>query len=217
MMVKIAPSILSADFSRLGEEVRNITNEGADYIHLDVMDGHFVPNITFGPQVIQSLRTYSDLPFDVHLMIENVDQYIPLFSAAGADIISIHAEASVHLNRSLQLIKNIGKKAGVVLNPHTPVVMVEHVLELCDLVLVMTVNPGFGGQTFIHNGLEKIKRLKELREEKGYDYVIEVDGGVNDKTASLCIEAGADILVAGSYIFGSENRAAAIERLRDRR
>lgn len=217
MMVKIAPSILSADFSRLGEEVRNITNEGADYIHLDVMDGHFVPNITFGPQVIQSLRAYSDLPFDVHLMIENVDQYIPLFSAAGADIISIHAEASVHLNRSLQLIKNLGKKAGVVLNPHTPVVMVEHVLELCDLVLVMTVNPGFGGQTFIHNGLEKIKRLKELREEKGYDYVIEVDGGVNDKTASLCIEAGADILVAGSYIFGSENRAAAIERLRDRR
>lgn len=213
-MVKIAPSILSADFSRLGEEVEAITKEGADLIHLDVMDGHFVPNITFGPQVIKSLRSYSDLPFDVHLMIENVDQYIPLFVDAGADIISVHVEASVHLNRSLQLIKDLGKKAGVVLNPHTPIVMVEHVLHLCDLVLVMTVNPGFGGQSFIHDGLEKIKQLKEIRDKKGYSYVIEVDGGVNQKTAPLCIEAGADILVAGSYVFGSNDRKEAMKRLR---
>lgn len=213
-MIQVAPSILSADFSRLGEEVREITNEGADLIHLDVMDGHFVPNITFGPQLIKSLRPYSELPFDVHLMIENVDQYIPLFSEAGADIISIHAEASRHLNRSLQLIKSLNKKVGVVINPHTPVHLIENVLYLCDLVLVMTVNPGFGGQTFIANGIEKIKELAQLRKEKGYTYVIEVDGGVNEQTARLCEEAGADILVAGSFVFGSPNRKEAMNKVR---
>lgn len=213
-MTIIAPSILSADFSRLGEEVRSITEAGADWIHLDVMDGHFVPNITFGPQVIKSLRPYSDLPFDVHLMIENVDQYIPIFSEAGADWISIHVEATAHLNRDLQLIKDLGKKAGVVLNPHTPIVMVEHVLELCDLVLVMTVNPGFGGQFFIHDGLRKIEQLAAIREKNGYPFLIEVDGGINHETAPLCLASGADVLVAGSYIFTHHNRKEAIDRLR---
>lgn len=214
MSVKVAPSILSADFAKLGEEVKSISELGVDYIHLDVMDGHFVPNITFGPEVVKAVRPYSTLPFDVHLMIENVDQYIPLFAEAGADLITVHIEASRHLNRSLQLIKSLGKKAGVVLNPHTPVEHIKHVLYLCDLVLVMSVNPGFGGQQFISNVTEKISELKSIREAEGYDYLIEVDGGINEKTARICEEAGADLLVAGSFIFKSSDRKEAIKQVR---
>jgi ribulose-phosphate 3-epimerase len=214
MAVKVAPSMLSADFSRLGEETKLISESGADYIHLDVMDGHFVPNITFGPQIIKSIRQYSEVPFDCHLMIENVADYIPLFAEAGVDLITVHVEATRHLDRSLQLIKSLGKKAGVVLNPHTPIALIEHVLYLCDLVLVMTVNPGFGGQSFIKAGLNKIKQLAELRETKGFNYLIEVDGGITAETARLCEANGADILVAGSYIFGQTDRQKAIEAIR---
>jgi ribulose-phosphate 3-epimerase len=214
MAVKVAPSVLSADFSKLGEEVKSISDQGADYIHLDVMDGHFVPNITFGPQVIKSLRSFTQVPFDVHLMIENVDQYIPLFAQAGADIITVHVEATKHLNRSLQLIKSFNIKAGVVINPHTPIEMIQHVLHLCDFVLVMTVNPGFGGQSFIDECLTKIKRLDDVRKSLGYHYLIEVDGGVNETTARLCEQMGADILVAGSFVFGHADRAHAINLIR---
>ncbi|MDF2699733.1 MAG: ribulose-phosphate 3-epimerase [Haloplasmataceae bacterium] len=213
-MIKVAPSILSADFSHLREDVLDITKKGADYIHIDIMDGHFVPNITFGPMVVKAIRPYSDLPFDVHLMIENVDTFIPEFVKAGANLITVHIEASRHLHRSLQLIKSLNVKAGVVLNPHTPVEAVECVLELCDIVLVMSVNPGFGGQQFISSALDKIKKLKEIRDSKNYHYLIEVDGGVNDVTARLCEEAGADVLVAGSYIFNNKDRLNAIEKVR---
>lgn len=200
--IRIAPSILSADFARLGEEVRAVTAAGADYIHIDVMDGHFVPNITVGPGVVKALRPHSPLPFDVHLMIAPVDAYVPDFAAAGADIITVHPEAGPHLHRTLQLIKSLGKKAGVSLNPATPVEAVDYVLDAVDLVLVMSVNPGFGGQKFIPYALKKIRRLKQLRQEMRLTFRIEVDGGVAHDTIARVVEAGAELLVAGNAVFG---------------
>lgn len=214
-MVKIAPSILSANFAKLGEEITEVENSGADYIHVDVMDGHFVPNITIGPLIVEAIRPVTDLPLDVHLMIENPDRYIPTFAKAGASIISVHQEACPHLHRTIQLIKDQGVKAGVVINPATPVEMIKETLSYVDLVLVMTVNPGFGGQSFIHETLPKIKLLDELRKEHQYSFELEVDGGVNAETAKLCTDAGADVLVAGSAIFNKADRKAAIAEIRE--
>ena len=213
-MVKIAPSILSADFARLGEEIKDVERGGADYIHVDVMDGHFVPNITIGPLIVEAIRPVTKLPLDVHLMIENPDQYIEAFAKAGADYITVHVEASRHLHRTIQLIKSTGVKAGVVLNPATPVDSLKHIIEDVDMVLLMSVNPGFGGQTFISAVLPKIKQVKELADSLTPDLEIEVDGGVNEETAKLCVEAGANVLVAGSAVFNKEDREAAIASLR---
>ncbi|TCN25662.1 ribulose-phosphate 3-epimerase [Mesobacillus foraminis] len=213
-MVKIAPSILSADFSRLGEEIRDVEQGGADYIHVDVMDGHFVPNITIGPLIVDAIRPVTNLPLDVHLMIENPDQYIEAFARAGADFITVHVEACRHLHRAVHLIKSLGKKAGVVLNPATPVESIQHVIEDIDMVLLMTVNPGFGGQKFIHSVLPKIRQVKEMAESRSLSIEIEVDGGVNEETARLCVEAGATVLVAGSAIYDKEDRKQAIVSLR---
>ena len=214
--IKISPSILSADFSKLGEEVRNVTDAGADYIHIDVMDGHFVPNITIGSCVVKDLRKCSDLPFDVHLMIENPDNYIEDFAKAGADIITVHAEACIHLDRTIQLIKAQGKKAGVSLVPSTPADVLDYVLADIDLVLVMTVNPGFGGQSFIESQLKKISIIREKIDAIGKDIDLEVDGGINAETAKKVIEAGADVLVAGSATFsgGQKSYKNNIEKLR---
>lgn len=211
-MVKIAPSILSADFSILGQEVKAIETAGCDYVHIDVMDGHFVPNLTFGPCVIKSIRKCTNLPFDVHLMIDNTDSFIDDFAAAGADIITVQAEAVVHLDRTLQHIKSLGKKAGVSLNPSTDENAIKYVLDKLDLVLVMSVNPGFGGQKFIPAQLDKITAVKQMI--KGRNVEIEVDGGVNKETAPLCRKAGADVLVAGSAVFSENNYKNAIMALR---
>ncbi|MBE4908772.1 ribulose-phosphate 3-epimerase [Bacillus luteolus] len=213
-MVKIAPSILSADFAKLGQEIKDVERGGADYIHIDVMDGHFVPNITIGPLIVNAVRPITQLPLDVHLMIENPDQYIADFAKAGADHITVHVEACKHLHRTIQLIKDQGIKAGVVLNPATPVDTIKHVLPELDMVLLMTVNPGFGGQKFISSVLPKIKELSEMISTLGLPIEIEVDGGVNEETAKLCIEAGANVLVAGSAVFNQEDRAKAISKLR---
>ncbi|WP_400163283.1 ribulose-phosphate 3-epimerase [Brevibacillus sp. TJ4] len=214
-MVKIAPSILSADFARLGEEIQEVERGGADWIHVDVMDGHFVPNITIGPLIVDAIRPVTKLPLDVHLMIEEPDRYIPQFAKSGADLITVHQEACRHLHRTLYLIKEQGVKAGVVLNPATPLVTIESVLPDVDMVLLMTVNPGFGGQSFIHNVLPKIKELRRMLDERGLGHVeIEVDGGVNEQTAKLCKEAGATVLVAGNAVFGQTDRAKAISLIR---
>ncbi|WP_102027332.1 ribulose-phosphate 3-epimerase [Salirhabdus sp. Marseille-P4669] len=212
-MVKIAPSILSADFAKLGEEIKDVEQGGADYIHVDVMDGHFVPNITIGPLIVEAIRPVTKLPLDVHLMIENPEQYINAFAKAGADIITVHQEATVHLHRTIQMIKKEGVKAGVVINPATPAEMIRPILRDVDLVLFMTVNPGFGGQAFIPSVLPKIKQVAKWRAEQGYSFEIEVDGGVNRETAKLCVEAGCDVLVAGSAIFNEKNRKEAIDTI----
>jgi ribulose-phosphate 3-epimerase len=214
--VRIAPSILSADFARLGEEVRAITAAGADYIHIDVMDGHFVPNLTIGPAVVKALRPYSSLPFDVHLMISPVDPFLAAFAEAGADIITVHPEAGPHLHRTVQLIKSLGKKAGVSLNPATPIAMVEPVLGDIDLVLVMSVNPGFGGQSFIASQLDKLGALRRRLDAAARAVDLEVDGGINAETAPAAIAAGADVLVAGTAGFsgGPAAYAGNIRRLR---
>lgn len=212
--IKIAPSILSADFARLGEEVKQISKDGADYIHVDVMDGSFVPNITIGHDVVKAIRPHSDLPFDVHLMIQNPDIHVENFANAGADIITIHTEAVTHLHRSIQKIKSLGKKAGVSIVPSTNENVLDYVLEDVDLILVMSVNPGFGGQKFIYSQLKKIENLANKIAKLGKEIDLQVDGGINDKTAKEVIEAGANVLVAGSYIFGSEDRKAAIKNLR---
>lgn len=213
-MIKIAPSILSANFAKLEEEIRDVERGGADYIHVDVMDGHFVPNITIGPLVVEAIRPVTTLPLDVHLMIEQPDRYIPAFAKAGADYLSVHVEACPHLHRTIHFIKEHGVKAGVVLNPHTPVSLIEHILDDVDLVLLMTVNPGFGGQKFIPSVLPKITRVAQLAKERNLQVEIEVDGGVNAQTARLCIEAGANVLVAGSAVYGETDRAAAIRAIR---
>lgn len=213
--MKIAPSILSADFAKLGEDVKLVEDYGVDYIHVDVMDGHFVPNITFGPSVVAALRPITKLPLDVHLMISDPEKYIEDFAKAGSDIIMVHAEATPHLHRAVQMIKQAGVKAGVVLNPGTPVEDVKYVLADCDQVLVMTVNPGFGGQSFIENQLDKIAELAELRKAHGYHYEIEVDGGIKVEEAKLCRQAGADVFVAGSYIYGAKDIKKAIDDLRE--
>lgn len=213
-MKKIAPSILSADFAKLGEEVRAVAAAGADYIHVDVMDGHFVPNITIGPPVVAALRTVTDLPLDVHLMISDPDRYVPDFAAAGADIIVVHAEACCHLHRTVQLIKSLGKRAGVSLNPATPLQVLDYVLDELDLVLLMTVNPGFGGQSFIEACIPKIHALRGMLDRRGLETELEVDGGVKVENIARISHAGADVFVAGSAVFGSKDYVATIADLK---
>ncbi len=214
-MIKIAPSILSADFSRLGEEVQAVDRAGADYIHVDVMDGHFVPNITIGPLVVDALRKVTQKPLDVHLMINNPDLYIPDFAKAGADIITVHQEAVPHLHRTVQLIKSLGKQAGVSINPATPVETLDVILDELDLVLIMSVNPGFGGQSFIPSALDKIQALRQRITARGLATELEVDGGVKVDNIHEVVAAGADVLVAGSAVFNTDDYAATITALRE--
>ncbi len=207
--LRIAPSILSADFAKLGEEIRAVTQAGADYLHVDIMDGHYVPNLTIGPAVVAALRPHSNLPFDVHLMIAPAEPYIPAFAKAGADIITVHPESGPHLHRALQLIKSLGKKAGVALNPATPLDVLDHVLDDIDLVTIMSVNPGFGGQSFIASALPKVAEVRKRIDASGRTIDLEVDGGVNGETAPKIVAAGADVLVAGSATFGGGPEAYA--------
>ncbi len=213
-MKLIAPSILSADFAKLGDEIKAVEAAGADWIHADVMDGHFVPNITIGPLIVEAVRRVTELPIDVHLMIENPDNYIAAFAEAGAAYISVQVETCIHLNRTVQLIKDCGSHAGVVLNPSTTLASLEWILDDVDYVLVMSVNPGFGGQAFIPSSLDKIKALRELIKNRGLSSLIEVDGGVNEKTIAEIASAGADVLVAGSAIFGSRDYQKTIQSFR---
>ncbi len=213
-MVEIAPSILSADFARLGEQVEVMKSGGASMLHVDVMDGHFVPNISIGVPVLRSLRAATDLLLDCHLMIEEPDRYVPAFIEAGAQMVSVHQEACPHLDRSVRLIRDLGADAGVVLNPATPVHMLDDVLASVDFVLIMSVNPGFGGQKLLPHTLDKVRRLNQLREERGLDYVIEIDGGVTLENLPRIVEAGCDIVVAGSTIFGADDPRAALETMR---
>ena len=215
-MKRIAPSILSADFSRLGEEIKAVEEAGADWIHVDVMDGHFVPNITMGPVVVEAVKRSTHLPVDVHLMIAHPERYISEFADSGADWITVQVEACVHLNRIIQMIKERDRKAGVVLNPSTPLSEVDWILEDVDLVMIMSVNPGFGGQKFIRSSLDKIRALHDMIREKGLSLPIEVDGGVNDETIESVSKAGADVFVAGSAIFGSANYKETISRFREK-
>jgi len=212
-MIKIAPSILSANFAQLGAEVKEVEQAGASVIHIDVMDGHFVPNITMGPIVVEALRPITKLPLDVHLMIENPDNYIEQFAKAGADWISVHVEACRHLHRTIQLIRSFGVKPGVVLNPHTPIESIQHILEDIDFVLFMTVNPGFGGQKFISSVVPKIEGLSKIIKERGLNIEIEIDGGINAETIIPCAQAGANIFVAGSAIYNKEDRAQALKEI----
>lgn len=214
-MIKIAPSILSADFSKLGEEVRALENGGADFIHIDVMDGNFVPNISFGLPVIKCIRSYTKLPFDVHLMINNPGAYVEEFAKAGADIITIHAEADPHLDRTVNLIKSLGVKAAVALNPATPLCNIKHLLKTVDMVLIMSVNPGFGGQKFIPYCVDKIKELKELSDKYNPELMIEVDGGIDNNTIKDVVSAGANVIVAGSFVFKNNTIKENIKLLRN--
>lgn len=213
-MIRIAPSILSADFVRLGEQIRAVEGAGADWIHLDVMDGHFVPNITFGPLLVEAVGRMTDLPLDVHLMIEEPDRYVAAFCEAGADSVSVHAEASGHLHRTLQLIRDHEVRAGVAINPATPIQAIDHILDMVDIVLVMTVNPGFGGQHFIEATIPKIRAVAERILGSGRSIEVEVDGGIGPQTAPGVVKAGATVLVAGSAIFGAEDAGEAVVALR---
>ncbi|WP_256761504.1 ribulose-phosphate 3-epimerase [Cohnella sp. WQ 127256] len=214
-MTIIAPSILASNFASLGDEVRSIEAAGADWVHIDIMDGHFVPNLTFGPPIVGMIRPVTKLLFDAHLMVENPQLLFPALAAAGVDRITVHAEACVHLERTISEIRGLGMKAGVALNPHTPLSVLEYILEEIDLVLIMTINPGFGGQSFLPSMLPKLRQLREMLEQHGRsDIYIQVDGGINAETAALVKEAGANSLVAGTYIFSHTDRAAAIASLR---
>ncbi|MDT2757560.1 ribulose-phosphate 3-epimerase [Enterococcus asini] len=213
--MKIAPSILSADFANLQRDIQLVEENNVDVLHVDIMDGHFVPNITFGPNVVAAIRPFTKLPLDCHLMIEQPENYVKAFAEAGADIINVHVEATPHIHRVLQLIKSFGVKAAVTINPGTPVSAIEPVLSLVDMVLVMTVNPGFGGQSFLPECLDKVAALAEIRKTVGYEYEIEVDGGVTHETIGACRDAGADVFVAGSYIYDAQDPAGRIQALKD--
>lgn len=212
-MKRLAPSILSADFSKLGEDVKKIEDAGAHLVHVDVMDGHFVPNITIGPAVMKSLQRWTSMPFDVHLMISDPDRYAPLFVTPQTEFITVHAEACTHLHRTLQSIRDLGVKAGVALNPATPLSAVEYIADMADLILVMSVNPGFGGQSFIPSALDKVRRLAQIREERGYIFEIEIDGGVGIGNMAEVSAAGVDIAVAGSAVYGAEDVETRVHEL----